>query len=44
MVRIEALRGTVSLPFHPGPHATMAVKVIDAHGNEVIKIMKLKAK
>jgi adenine-specific DNA-methyltransferase len=42
--RIEAFRGTVSLPFNPGPHATVAVKVVDAHGNEVVKITKLKAK
>lgn len=39
--RIEAMRGTTSLPFEAGPHSTVAVKVIDSHGNEVVKIAKL---
>jgi adenine-specific DNA-methyltransferase len=42
--RMDQFRGTKSLPFETGPHATAAVKVIDARGNEMIRIVKLKAK
>lgn len=39
--RFEAMRGTVSLPFPAGEYRTIAVKVIDFRGNEVIRIMHL---
>ena len=29
---IEAYRGTVSLPFHPGDHKKIAVKIVDDRG------------
>jgi adenine-specific DNA-methyltransferase len=37
----EALSGTDSLPFHPGANKTVAVKVIDPRGNEVIRVHRL---
>jgi adenine-specific DNA-methyltransferase len=37
----EAFKGTVSLPFKAGKHATVAVKVIDPRGNEVMTVKKL---
>jgi adenine-specific DNA-methyltransferase len=39
--RFAALSGTVSLPFPAGKHKTVAVKVIDPRGNEVMKVHKL---
>jgi adenine-specific DNA-methyltransferase len=39
--KFEALRGTVSLPFQPGKHKRVAVKVIDMRGNEVIRVLPL---
>jgi adenine-specific DNA-methyltransferase len=39
--KFEALRGTVSLPFQPGKHNRVAVKVIDMRGNEVIRVLSL---
>jgi adenine-specific DNA-methyltransferase len=36
-----ALSGTESLPFPKGEHATVAVKVIDPRGNEVMRIHRL---
>jgi adenine-specific DNA-methyltransferase len=36
---IEKYRGTVSLPFEPGPHKRMAVKVIDDRGIESMKVV-----
>ncbi len=39
--KFEALRGTVSLPFQPGKHHRVAVKVIDMRGNEVIRVLNL---
>jgi adenine-specific DNA-methyltransferase len=39
--RFEALSGTESLPFPPGKHKSVAVKVIDPRGNEVMRIHKL---
>lgn len=36
---IEAYRGTVSLPFTPGAHQTIAVKIVDDRGVESIKIV-----
>jgi adenine-specific DNA-methyltransferase len=37
----EALSGTESLPFPKGEHATVAVKVIDPRGNEVMRVHRL---
>lgn len=39
--RIEAYRGTVSLPFDPGEHKRIAVKIVDDRGIESLKIMDL---
>jgi adenine-specific DNA-methyltransferase len=39
--RFAALSGTISLPFPAGKHKTVAVKVIDPRGNEVMRIHKL---
>jgi adenine-specific DNA-methyltransferase len=39
----EAFAGTVSLPFIPGKHRRIAVKVIDPRGNEVMAIHRLEA-
>jgi adenine-specific DNA-methyltransferase len=36
-----ALSGTESLPFPKGEHATVAVKVIDPRGNEVMRVHRL---
>jgi hypothetical protein len=38
---IEACRGTVSLPFAPGKHARVAVKIVDDRGIESLKILEL---
>ncbi len=38
---IEKYRGTVSLPFEPGPHKRIAVKVIDDRGVESLKVVDL---
>jgi adenine-specific DNA-methyltransferase len=40
--RIEAYRGTVSLPFEPGAHKRVAVKIVDDRGIESLKIVPLK--
>jgi adenine-specific DNA-methyltransferase len=40
--RFEALSGTVSLPFPAGRHKSVAVKVIDPRGNEVMRVHSLK--
>jgi adenine-specific DNA-methyltransferase len=37
----EALSGTTSIPFKPGERKTVAVKVIDPRGNEVMKVHRL---
>jgi adenine-specific DNA-methyltransferase len=37
--RIEAYRGTVSLPFEPGEHKRVAVKIVDDRGIESLKVM-----
>jgi adenine-specific DNA-methyltransferase len=37
--RIEAYRGTVSLPFEPGAHKRVAVKIVDDRGIESLKII-----
>lgn len=39
--RIEAYRGTVSLPFEPGEHKRVAVKIVDDRGIESLKIVLL---
>jgi adenine-specific DNA-methyltransferase len=39
---IEAYRGRLSLPFEPGPHKRVAVKVIDDRGIESLKIVEVK--
>ena len=39
----EAFNGTTSLPFRPGRHRRIAVKVIDPRGNEVITIHTLES-
>ena len=36
---IEAYRGTVSLPFAPGPHKRVAVKIVDDRGVETVKVV-----
>jgi adenine-specific DNA-methyltransferase len=38
---IEAYRGTKSLPFEPGPHNRIAVKVIDDRGLESLKVAEI---
>ena len=38
---IEAYRGTVSLPFEPGEHRRVAVKIVDDRGVESLKIVEL---
>ncbi|MHB9131917.1 MAG: site-specific DNA-methyltransferase [Armatimonadota bacterium] len=39
--RIEAYRGTVSLPFNPGMYKRIAVKIVDDRGIESLKIVGL---
>ena len=39
--RFEQFSGTVSLPFSAGQHQRVAVKVIDARGNEVMRVHDL---
>ena len=36
-----AYNGTISIPFQPGEHGRIAIKVIDPRGNEVMAIKKL---
>ena len=38
---IEACHGTLSLPFAPGKHARVAVKIVDGRGIESLKIMEI---
>jgi adenine-specific DNA-methyltransferase len=38
---IEAYRGTVSLPFEPGEHGRIAVKIVDDRGIESLKVMEI---
>ncbi|MDO8720781.1 MAG: DNA methyltransferase [Syntrophales bacterium] len=38
---IEAYRGTVSLPFAPGKHQRIAVKIVDDRGIESLKVMEV---
>lgn len=39
--KLEAFRGTISLPFEPGTHRRVAVKVIDDRGIESLKVINL---
>ncbi len=39
--RIEAYRGTVSLPFEPGEHNRIAVKIVDDRGIESLKVLEV---
>jgi adenine-specific DNA-methyltransferase len=39
--RFAAFSGTRSLPFPPGDHRRVAVKVIDGRGNEVMRVLSL---
>ena len=41
--RFATLSGTVSLPFPAGQHKTVAVKVIDPRGNEVMRLHRMEA-
>jgi len=38
---IEAYRGTVSLPFAPGEHKRIAVKIVDDRGVESLKVLEV---
>ena len=38
---IEAYRGTVSLPFEPGEHKRIAVKIVDDRGIESLKVLEV---
>jgi adenine-specific DNA-methyltransferase len=40
-VLIEAYRGTVSLPFEPGEHRRVAVKIVDDRGIESLKVVEV---
>ena len=39
--RIEAYRGTVSLPFAAGEHRRIAVKIVDDRGIESLRVVEL---
>jgi adenine-specific DNA-methyltransferase len=39
---IEKYRGKVSLPFEPGPHKRIAIKIIDDRGIESVKVAGVK--
>jgi adenine-specific DNA-methyltransferase len=39
--KIEAFRGTVSIPFEPGNRKCIAVKIVDDRGIESLKIIRL---
>ena len=38
---IQAYRGTVSLPFEPGEHRRIAVKIVDDRGIESLKVLEV---
>lgn len=38
---VESYRGTVSLPFEPGEHRRLAVKIVDDRGIESLKVMEV---
>lgn len=37
----KAYRGTVSLPFEPGEHRRIAVKIVDDQGIESLKVLEV---
>lgn len=39
--KIEAYRGTISLPFEPGEHRRVAVKIVDDRGIESLKLLPI---
>lgn len=39
--KVAAFSGAKSLPFHPGEHRRVAIKVIDPRGNEVVRMHRL---
>jgi adenine-specific DNA-methyltransferase len=39
--RIEAFKGTVSLPFYAGKHGMIAVKIVDDRGIESLRVIRL---
>lgn len=39
--RLESFHGTVSLPFEPGEHRKLAVKIVDDRGIESLKVIAL---
>jgi adenine-specific DNA-methyltransferase len=39
--KLEAYQGTVSLPFEPGQHRRVAVKIVDDRGIESLKVLSL---
>lgn len=39
--RIEAYRGTVSLPFEKGEHGRIAAKIVDDRGIKSLKITEI---
>ena len=38
---IETYRGTVSLPFAPGEHKRVTIKIVDDRGIESLRVMEL---
>ena len=38
---IEAYRGTVFLPFEPGEHRRIAIKIVEDRGIESFKVMEV---
>jgi adenine-specific DNA-methyltransferase len=38
---MEVYRGTVSLPFEPGEHRRIAVKIVDDRGIKSLKVMEV---
>ena len=38
---VEAYRGPVSLPFEPGEHRRIAVKIVDDRGIESLKVVEV---
>jgi adenine-specific DNA-methyltransferase len=39
--KIEAYRGTISLPFEAGEHGRVAVKIVDDRGIESLKLLPI---
>ncbi|HUI41165.1 MAG TPA: hypothetical protein VL523_04270 [Terriglobia bacterium] len=38
---VRAYRGTISLPFEPGKHKQVSVKMVDDRGIESLKVVAL---